>query len=73
MAAARTGVSDCAGFAPNHNPAFAQVVQPAFRSVGIFGVSGHTFRRTVGTVLVETGECLSTALSYGFFALLRRI
>jgi integrase len=31
-------------------------IQPAFKRIGITGVSWHTFRHTVGTMLAEMGE-----------------
>ena len=31
-------------------------IQPAFKRIGITGVSWHAFRHTVGTMLAEMGE-----------------
>jgi integrase len=39
-------------------------IQPAFKSVGIFGVGWHTFRHTVGTMLAEMGEHQLTIRDY---------
>lgn len=39
-------------------------IQPAFKSIGIFGVGWHTFRHTVGTMLAEMGEHQLTIRDY---------
>jgi integrase len=39
-------------------------IQPAFKSIGIYGVGWHTFRHTVGTILAEVGEHQLTIRDY---------
>ena len=39
-------------------------IQPAFKSIGIFGVGWHTFRHSVGTMLAEMGEHQLTIRDY---------
>jgi integrase len=41
-----------------------KTIQPASKSIGIFGVGWHTFRHSVGTMLAEMGEHQLTIRDY---------